>query len=90
METIGIRELKTHLSRHLKRVRAGTRLLVTEHGRSVATISPVDAPPDVEWAHQLVADGRARWAGGKPTGARTPVRRGGRRTASSMVIEDRR
>jgi prevent-host-death family protein len=61
METVGIRELKTHLSRHLKRVRAGARLLVTEHGRSIATISPVEAQADLDWAHQLVAEGRARW-----------------------------
>ena len=32
MDTVGIGELKTHLNRHLKRVRAGARLLVTERG----------------------------------------------------------
>jgi len=89
METVGIRELKTHLSRHLKRVRAGVRLTVTEHGRSIATISPVQTPADVGWAHQLVAEGRAHWNGGKPTGARRPAKSAGR-TASSIVIEDRR
>ena len=89
METVGIRELKTHLSRHLKRVRAGARLLVTEHGRSIATINPVEAQADVDWAHQLVAEGHARWNGGKPTGAKRPANITGR-TASSIVIEDRR
>lgn len=89
METVGIRELKTHLSRHLKRVRAGARLLVTERGRSIATISPVEAPADLGWAHQLVAEGRARWNGGKPTGA-SPVKIKGKRNASSVVLEDRR
>ncbi len=89
METVGIRELKTHLSRHLKRVRAGARLLVTEHGRAIATISPVDAPADVDWAHQLVAEGQAHWNGGKPTGAKRPAKITGR-TASAIVIEDRR
>jgi prevent-host-death family protein len=89
METVGIRELKMHLSRHLKRVRAGARLLVTERGRSIATISPVEAPADVEWAHQLVAEGHAHWNGSKPTGARRAPRITGR-TASSIVLEDRR
>jgi len=70
MDSVGIRELKTHLSRHLKRVQAGERLLVTERGRSIATISPVDVPADVDWAHQLVVDGRAHWNGAKPTGAK--------------------
>lgn len=90
METVGIRELKTHLSRHLKRVQAGARLLVTQRGRSIATISPVEAPVDLDWAHQFVADGGARWNGGKPMGAKKPVKRRGKRTASSMVLEDRR
>ena len=89
METVGIRELKMHLSRHLKRVRAGTRLLVTERGRSIATITPVDVAADVDWAHQLVAEGHAHWNGGKPTGAKRPAQITGR-TASSIVIEDRR
>lgn len=90
METVGIRELKAHLSRHLKRVRSGARLVVTDRGRPVATISPVELPADVDWAHQLVAEGRARWSGGKPTGARKPVKLRGGRTASSAVLEDRR
>ena len=90
METVGVRELKTHLSRHLKRVRSGTRLLVTERGRSIATINPVETPADIDWAHQLVAEGRAHWNGSKPTGARKPVAVTGKTTASSIVIEDRR
>ena len=90
MDTVGIRELKTHLSRHLKRVRSGARLLITERGRSIATINPVEVPADIDWAHQLVAEGCARWNGGKPTGARQPVKLRDKRTASSVVLEDRR
>jgi prevent-host-death family protein len=89
METVGIRELKAHLSRHLKRVRAGVRLAITERGRTIATISPVEPPSDVDWAHQLVAEGRAQWNGGKPTGAARPPKLS-RKTAASVVLEDRR
>ena len=89
METVGIRELKAHLSRHLKRVRSGVRLSVTERGRTIATISPVEPAAKVDWAHQLVADGHAHWNGGKPTGAARPPRLS-RRTAASVVLEDRR
>ena len=89
MDTVGIRDLKTHLSRHLKRVRAGTRLLVTQRGHAIATLNPVETSADIDWAHQLVAEGRAHWSGGKPTGARQPATIVGR-TASSIVIEDRR
>lgn len=89
METVGIRELKAHLSRHLKRVRSGARLVVTERGRSIATISPIAAQPSVAWAQALIEAGRARWNGGKPAGANRPVKITGR-TASSIVLEDRR
>jgi prevent-host-death family protein len=89
METVGIRELKAHLSRHLRRVRGGTRLAVTERGRTIATIHPVDARADVDWAHQLVADGRAQWNGGKPKGAVRPRTTRGR-LASAVVLDDRR
>ena len=89
METVGIRELKAHLSRHLKRVRSGARLMVTERGRSIATISPVDTPADVVWAHRLVAEGRAHWSGGKPVGSPRPARVTGGRTLSDAVLEDR-
>ena len=90
MNTVGIRELKTHLSRHLKRVRSGTRLLVTERGRVIATIDPVEIPDRTEWARALVAAGQAQWSGGKPEGCRRPVATYSGHTVSAAVLEDRR
>jgi prevent-host-death family protein len=89
MDTVGIRDLKAHLSRHLKRVRSGARLTVTERGRSIATISPVDTPPDLAWAERLVTEGRAHWSGGKPAGNPRSARGAGGRTVSDAVLEDR-
>lgn len=89
METVGIRDLKAHLSRHLKRVRSGARLMVTERGRSIATISPVESPADVDWADRLVAAGRAQWSGGKPRGSPRPSPVPAARTVSDAVLEDR-
>ena len=48
---IGIREFKAHLSRHLKRVQAGARLVVTDRGRSIATIAPIEPEPARAWVH---------------------------------------
>lgn len=90
MEKVGIRELKTHLSRHLKKVRQGKQLLITERGRTIATISPVDAPGELDWAYRMVAQGRAHWNRSKPGIPKNPVKVKGRRTAASIVIEDRR
>jgi prevent-host-death family protein len=54
---VGIRELRQNLSVHLRRVRAGETLEVTEHGRPVAILAPV---PEASTAlERLVASGRA-------------------------------
>lgn len=89
MKTVGIRELKARLSDHLKRVRAGARLTVTMRGRPIATIAPVENGADVNWAHALVAEGRARWNGGKPAGTRMRLRVERRAAVAAAVLEDR-
>jgi prevent-host-death family protein len=93
MDTVGIRELKAHLSRHLRRVQAGDRLLVTEHGRVIAAIGPAgpaEEGPEVEWARRMVVEGRVQWAGGKPQGARRRIATTGGPTLAETVLEDRR
>jgi len=90
MEIVGIRELKAHLTQHLKRVRSGTCLGVSARGRVIAIICPAETPADVDWAYRLIAQGRARWSGGKPVGRARPVRVTTGRTVSDAVLEDRR
>ncbi len=93
MDTVGVRELKTHLSRHLKRVRAGTRLTVTERGRTIATIHPVEiAAPgaEIEWARRMVSEARAQWSGGKPQGPSRRLTLTSGPSVSDAVLEDRR
>jgi prevent-host-death family protein len=88
---VGIRELKAHLSRYLKRVQSGATIRVTDRGRTIATIQPVAASErDLAWVRQMVAEGKATWNGGKPKGASRPIRpRPGSKLASDIVIEDR-
>lgn len=88
--TIGVRALKTHLSHHLKRVQSGHRVVVTDRGRAIATIEPVESRARADWAHQLVAAGLASWTGGKPRGTNRPLRSASRSTVSAAVVEDRR
>ena len=40
MKTVGVRELKNRLSEHLRRVRAGESVLVTDRGEVVAELVP--------------------------------------------------
>lgn len=51
---VGVRDLRDGLSRHLAAVREGRVITVTDHGRPVARIAPVDVPTKLE---QLIADG---------------------------------
>ena len=64
LDTVGVRELKTQLSRYLLRVKGGATLVVTEHGRPVARIVPV--PPDPEERLRGMVDaGLVEWSGRK-------------------------
>jgi prevent-host-death family protein len=89
MHAVGVRDLKNRLSHHLKRVRAGVRLTVTERGKPIATLAPIEEKDDLAWLHKMVAEGRAHWSGGKPTGSKNPPKNTGK-PLSDIVIEDRR
>lgn len=66
MKTVGVGELRQNLSRYLKSVKGGERLVVTERNRPVAEIGPLR---DTESAIEaLMAEGVVR----------QPVRRGRR------------
>lgn len=61
MNEASISILKAHLSRYLDAVKAGEEVIVTERGRPVARLIPVDheAAPTARTA-QLVREGRMR------------------------------
>ena len=55
-QTVGVAELRQNLSRYLRRVEQGERLLVTDHNRPVAELGP---PPSAgEALDRLIAGGR--------------------------------
>jgi prevent-host-death family protein len=55
-QTVGIAELRQNLSRYLRRVEQGERLLVTDHNRPVAELGP---PPSTgPTLDRLIAEGR--------------------------------
>jgi prevent-host-death family protein len=57
MERIGVRELNQNTSQVLARVAGGETLEVTERGRPIARLVPVDA--GLSLLDRLVAEGRA-------------------------------
>lgn len=55
---VGVRELRQNLSRYLRRVASGERLEVTERGKPVAVLGPIDESGSA--LRRLVASGRAK------------------------------
>jgi prevent-host-death family protein len=87
---VGIRELRLNLSKYVARVRDGAEVIVTDHGRPVVRLSPIDE----QEAHiaRLMREGLIKPA--KRPKSRTlppPVPLIGEGPlVSEMVIEDRR
>lgn len=44
MERIGVRELRQHASRWLARVQAGEAFVITDRGRPIARLGPLEKP----------------------------------------------
>jgi prevent-host-death family protein len=55
---VGVRELRQNLSRYLRRVASGERLVVTERGKAVAVFAPLSESSSA--LQRLVTSGRAR------------------------------
>jgi len=88
MTMVGIRELKAHLSAYLKRVEQGESVVISMHGKQVATIIPSAKKKTETKLWELVRKGKVSWSGGKPTGLKNPIPSRGK-PASRMIIEDR-
>ena len=70
MTSVGIRELRDGLSKHIADVREGATITVTDHGRPVARIVPVGAPTALD---QLIAEGVVQLPGHRKRPAPDPV-----------------
>jgi len=82
--TVGIAELRQNLSRYLRRVEEGERLLVTDRNRPVAELGP---PPSTgEALDRLIAEGRVT----RPTrrGLPPPLRMEGDPHALSRALDE--
>jgi prevent-host-death family protein len=85
-DRVGIRELRQDLSRYLRRVRAGERLVVTERGRPLAVLAPWADEADV--LDRLIASGRARRGDGRLVEI-TPVARPASHDGSESLALER-
>jgi len=64
MASVGITELKAHLSEYLRRTQAGERFYVTHRGVEVAELRPPD--PVRATLLRMAANGDVEWSGEPP------------------------
>jgi prevent-host-death family protein len=82
---IGIRELRDRLSRHLAHVQQGWTVTITDHGRPIARIVPVQRSTRLE---ALRAEGRIRPGKVPKQAAPEPVQAAG--LVSDLIDDQRR
>jgi prevent-host-death family protein len=94
---VSVRDFKAKLSQYLKDARAGRDVVVTSRGRPIARLLAVpEAIGEEQDGEELLrrlklVPGVRLGAGGKPLGARRPIRiRPGQRTLAQIVLQDRR
>lgn len=67
---VGVREFRDHLSRYLNQVESGDELVVTDHGREIARVVPIEVSERKPSAlDRLIAEGLAT----PPLKARRPL-----------------
>jgi len=89
METVGVRELKENLSRYLRKVKSGERIIITDRKKEVAVIVPRGGEKEEDKIMRLIQRGVVHWTGGKPKGLSKRITLKGK-AVSKIVLEDRR
>lgn len=85
---VGIRELREHLSRYLAEAAEGASVTVTDRGRPVARLIPVDqVPPGLQ---RLIDAGLVSTPAGRATSARSWRRPKAKLPVADLVAEQRR
>jgi prevent-host-death family protein len=85
---VGTRQLKSKLSEYMRRVKAGETIIVTERGKPIGQIVPIQPDLD-ERMLALVNAGLAEWNGQTLRARKPTVRNRGIKQVSDLVIEDR-
>jgi prevent-host-death family protein len=83
---VGIGELRDHLRRYVDEVRAGSEVVITDHGRAVARLIPPDGPRLLD---RLIDEGLVTRAPAEHRALAVPPVRA-RGTVSDLVADQRR
>jgi len=86
--TVGIRELKAQLSAYVQRVKAGDTVVITERGKAVGRIVPMERSVE-ERLQDLIAAGVVEWNGQKLEPMAPVAKTHGPITVADLLLEDR-
>lgn len=86
--TVGIRELKSRLASYVRRVKAGSTLVITERGKPVGRIVPVGQSVE-ERTYELARAGLVAWSGRKLRNAKPIAKTHGKPTVAQALLDDR-
>lgn len=93
MSTVGVRELKNRLTHYLRRTKQGEEVVVTERGKPIAVIQPIQSAQKLESLEarlaRAAAQGLVTLPVRRPRGRLRRVRVTGR-PISQTILEDRR
>lgn len=93
MSTVGIKELKDKLTQYLHRTRKGEEVIVTDRGKPIAVIQPIQSAEPVASLEaklaKLAAQGLVTLPTRKPLKKVRPVKVSGT-SLSKVILEDRR
>lgn len=85
---VGVRDLKARLSKYLRQVSQGQTVIITDHGRPVGRLSPVDQSLD-ERLKALQDAGLVAWNGQKLKQATPAATNRGKRQVSDILVKMR-
>ncbi|MBA3288432.1 MAG: type II toxin-antitoxin system prevent-host-death family antitoxin [Acidimicrobiia bacterium] len=85
MAEVGVRELRDHLSRYLEQVQAGDEVIVTERGRAIARVVPINGERTID---KLIRQGLVTPA--RQRHRRRPVPLHAQGPVSDLVADQRR
>ena len=84
--TIGIRDLKAHLSSYLEKVQKGHTIVITSHGKPIAQLTPTREEL-MDRVKTLQAAGLIAWNGKKPSVRKPKLVNKSNTLMSDLVLE---
>jgi prevent-host-death family protein len=85
--SVGLRELKTHISEYITQVQEGNTLLVTVRGKKVGRIIPINVRSGTD---PMLEAGYAFWSGKKFSPRIRPVAPLKKKAVTDILLENRK